>query len=83
MAKYRIAAKQKLSTLQTESDGAVLSKRLQAILMKELQFEFENVFQPVDSETVLAMINKSLTTYNVYEGVQVGEIQPANNSDTS
>lgn len=83
MAKCRIAPVNKLSTPQMELNAAVLSKRGRKVIAKEMRFDFEEVLQIVDSETVLNMINKTSTRFKVYEGVRIGEIQAATNGDTS
>ena len=83
MPKCRIAPVNKLSTPQMELNAAVLSKRGRKVIEKEMRFEFENVLQIVDSETVLSMINKTSTRFRVYEGVRIGEIQAATNGDMS
>ncbi|KAL9987899.1 hypothetical protein ACROYT_G002279 [Oculina patagonica] len=83
MAKCRIAPVNKLSTPQMELNAAVLSKRGRKVIEKEMRFDFEEVLQIVDSETVLSMINKTSTRFKVYEGVRIGEIQAATNGDMS
>ena len=83
MAKSCIASVNKLSTPQMELNAAVLSKRGRKVIEKEMRFVFEEVLQIVDSETVLSMINKTSTRFNVYEGVRIGEIQAATNGDMS
>ena len=83
MAKCRIAPVNKLSTPQMELNAAVLSKRGRKVIEKEMRLEFEEVWQIVDSETVLSMINKTSTRFKVYEGVRIGEIQAATNGDMS
>ena len=83
MAKCRIAQVNKLSTPQMELNAAVLSKRGRKVIEKEMRLEFEEMWQIVDSETVLSMINKTSTRFKVYEGVRIGEIQAATNGDMS
>ena len=83
MAKSRIAPQRKLSTPQMELNGAVLSKRTRVVIEKEMRYKFQEVYQLVDSETVLAMINKVSTRFKVYEGVRLGEIQAATKGDVS
>ncbi|KAL9975806.1 hypothetical protein ACROYT_G013011 [Oculina patagonica] len=83
MAKCRIAPVNKLSTPQMELNVAVLSKRGRKVIEKEMRFDFEELLQIVDSETVLSMINKTSTRFKVYEGVRIGEIQAATNGDMS
>ena len=83
MAKCRIAPVDKLSTPQMELNAAVLLKRGRKVIEKEMRLEFEEVWQIVDSETVLSTINKTSTRFKVYEGVRIGEIQAATNGDMS
>ena len=83
MAKCRIAPLSKLSTPQMELNAAVLSKRGRKVIEKETRFKFEKTMQIVDSETVLAMIQKSSHRFNVYYGVRLGEIQAATDGDVS
>ena len=83
LAKCRIAPANKVSTPQMELNGAVLSKRGRKVIEKEVRFNFEKVVQIVDSETILCMINKLSTRFNVYYGVRIGEIQAATEGDVS
>ena len=83
MAKCRVAPVNKLSTPQMQLNAAVLSKRGRKVIEQEVRFKFERVFQIVDSETVLNMINKTSTRFKVYEGVRLGEIQAATDGDMS
>ncbi|XP_067940658.1 uncharacterized protein [Watersipora subatra] len=83
MSKCRIAPVSKLYTHQMELNGAVVSKRVWALIEKECMFQFDSVIQLVDSETVLAMLNKCSTRFQIYEGVRVGEIQAATEGDLS
>ena len=77
MAKCRIAPLRKLSTPQMELNGAVLSKRGRKVIETETRFNFERVYQLVDSETVLCSINKKSTRFKLFEGVRIAEIQSA------
>ena len=83
LSKCRIAPLRKLSTPQMELNGAVLSKRGRKVLEQEMRFEFDKVYQLVDSETILCMINKVSTRFRLFEGVRVGEIQAATGGDMS
>ena len=66
-----------------ELNAAVLSKRGRKVIEKEMRFDFENVLQIIDSETVLSMIKKTSTRFKVYEGVRISEIQAATDGDLS
>ena len=81
MAKCRIAPLKRISIPQMELNAAVLSKRGRKIIEKEMRHDFEKVYQLIDSETVLHMINKRSTRFKLYEGVRIGEIQSATNGD--
>ena len=83
MAKRRISPIRKLSTPQMELNAAVLSKRGRKVIQKELRFKFQHLFQLVDSETVLCMLNKLSTRFKVYEGVRIGEVQAATGGNMS
>ena len=83
LSKCRIAPVNKVSTPQMELNAAVLSKRGRKLLEKEMRFKFERILQIVDSDTVLCMINKISTRFNVYYGVRIGEIQAATDGDLS
>lgn len=72
-----------LSNPQLELNAAVLSKRVRKVIEKKMRLEFEEVWQIVDSETVLTMINNTSTRFKVYEVVRIGEIQVATNGDMS
>ena len=66
-----------------ELNGALLAKRGRKVLESEIRFEFGKVFHLVDSETILCMINKVSTRFQVYEGVRISEIQHGTNGDMS
>jgi hypothetical protein len=83
MAKSRIAPLKSLSTPQLELNGAVLSKRGRKIIESEMRYNFDEIVHLVDSETVLYMLNKLSTRFQLYEGVRIGEIQAATNGDMS
>ena len=46
-------------------------------------FDPQQIIHITDSETVLAMLQKTSTRFKLYEGVRVGEIQAASNGDVS
>ena len=77
MAKSRIAPVDKVSTPRMELNGAVIAKRCRVVIEKEMRYKFERVIHLVDSETVLRMVHKTSTRFQVYEGVRIGEIQAA------
>ena len=51
--------------------------------MKEMRYNYSDFLHVVDSETVLAMLEKTSTRFKLYEGVRIGEIQAANGGDIS
>lgn len=55
-----------------ELNGAVLGNRLKNFLKKETSFEFENVYQLVDSSTVLGYVQKECGSFKPF---RVAEIQ--------
>lgn len=83
MAKCRIAPLKQLTIPQIELNAAVLSKRGRKVLEKEMRYNFSRVYQLVDSETVLKMMNKKSTRFKLYEGVRIGELQTATDGDMS
>ena len=82
LAKCRIAPLRKLSTPQMELNGAVLSKRCRKVVESELRVSFDDVYQLVDSATVLNMLSKVSTRFKIYEGVRIGEIHQATQGNT-
>ena len=83
MAKCRIAPLKQVTIPQMELNAAVLSKRGRKVLEKEMRYDFSKVYQLVDSETVLKMMNKKSTRFKLYEGVRIGELQTATDGDMS
>ena len=57
-----------------ELNGAVLSKK-RKVIKTETRFNFERVYQLVNSETVLCSISKKSTRFKLFEGVRIAEIQ--------
>jgi hypothetical protein len=83
MAKSLIAPLRKRSIPQLELNAAVLSKRGREVITLEMRYKFSKILQLVDSETVLAMLQKTSTRFKLYEGVRIGEIQAATDGDIS
>ena len=83
MAKSRIAPKEQRTVPQLELNGAVLASRLKTEILSETRLQFNQVIHLVDSEIVLQQINSTATTFNVYTGVRVGEIQSGNKTHPS
>jgi len=74
LSKSRVAPiKRRLSTPQLELNGAVLSKKARKVIEKEMRYDFERVYQLVDSKTVLCMTNKVTTRFRLFEEVRVGD----------
>lgn len=83
LAKCRIAPLNKRSTPQLELNAAVLAKRGREVIIEEMRYKFTSFLHIVDSETVLCMLQKTSTRFNIYEGVRVGEIQASTQGDVS
>ena len=49
-----------------------MSKRCRKVVESELRVSFDDVYQLVDSATVLNMLNKVSTRFKIYEGVRIG-----------
>ena len=75
MAKGKIAPKGMTSIPRMELNGAVVGNRLKNFLMKETNIQFGDVYQLVDSSTVLGYIQKECGNFRPYEGIRVAEIQ--------
>ena len=83
LAKCRVAPLTKRSTPQLELNAAVLAKRGREVILKESRYKFTNFIHIIDSETVLSMLQKTSTRFNIYEGVRIGEIQASTDGDVS
>lgn len=83
LAKCRIAPLKQLTIPQMELNAAILSKRGKKVLEREMRYDFSKIYQLVDSETVLKMMNKTSTRFKLYEGVRIGELQTATGGDMS
>ena len=64
MAKCKLAPKNILSIPRMELNGAVLGNRLKNFILKETNIEVSQVFQFVDSSTVLGYAQKE---YGVFK----------------
>ena len=58
MAKSRIAPKNIVSVPRMELNGAVIGNRIKNFILKETNLKFSNVYQLVDSSTVLGYVQK-------------------------
>ncbi len=83
MAKSRIAPLHRITIPRMELNAAVLSKRGRQIIESESRIVFEKTLHLIDSQTILSMLHKTSTRFQVYEGSRVGEIQSANGGDMS
>ena len=63
--------------MRKELEAAVISKRLMMFICQEMRYDFENIYFFVDSEIVLAMINRENYGFNTYAALRIGEIQKA------
>ena len=75
MAKCKLAPKHIVSIPRMELNGAVLGTRIKNFLKKETNLEFSQVFQFVDSSTVLGYVQKEYGSFKPYEGIRVAEVQ--------
>ena len=83
-SKSRIAPITKRTTPQLELNAAVMSKRAKEVILKEMRYDFNSqILHITDSETVLAMLQKTSTRFKLYEGVRVGEIQVSSGGDVT
>ena len=61
-----------------ELNGAVMGNRMKNFLIKDTNLEFGEVYQLVDSSTVLGYVQKECGNFRPYEGIRIGEIQASN-----
>ena len=59
MSKSKVAPKNWITVPRLELNGAVLDKRLREFIVGQIDLEFGNVFQLVDSSTVLGYVIKA------------------------
>ena len=78
VAKSRICPKIRRTIPQMELNGAVLASRLKYQIMTESRLQFSEVYMLTDSEIVLHQIKSIASTFDVYTGVRIGEIQADN-----
>ena len=75
MSKSRISPLHKVTIPRMELNAAVLSKRGKQVIQNEMRMKFEKVIHLIDSLTVLNMLHKTSTRFQIYEGSRIGEIQ--------
>ena len=73
MAKSKIAPKNILSVPRMELNGAVMNNRVKNFILKDTNLKFGNVYQFVDSSTVLGYVHKECGVFKPYEGIRVSE----------
>ena len=78
-AKGRVAPIKPMTIVRKELCGALLAARLRTFIVKESRFKFKKVYHFVDSEIVLAMIQKESYGFNTYASLRVGEVQELTN----
>ena len=78
-AKNKITPTKEMSIVRKELEAVVLAKRLQCFICSEMRYKFKAVYFLIDSELVLAMINKDSYGFHIYASLRVGEIQQATN----
>ena len=74
-SKSKIAPIKKLNIVRLELNAAVMATRLKAFIVKECRFKFSRVYFLVDSEIVLAMVQKDSYIFGTFVGSRVAEIQ--------
>ena len=79
-AKCRVTPIKRISIVRLEMNGALLAKRLKVFIEKETRIKFARVYFFVDSEIVVAMLQKESYGFSTYIGLRVGEIQQATES---
>ena len=67
----------RITIVRLEINGSVLAKRLMCFIQRETRIKFAQVYFLVDSEIVVAMLQKESYGFGTYIGVRVGEIQQA------
>ncbi|KAK3105008.1 hypothetical protein FSP39_015108 [Pinctada imbricata] len=80
-AKNRIAPTRQLSIPRLELCGALLGARLRERLVRDLSYEFEEVYHIVDSMIVRAQIQKESYGFGTFTATRVAEIQNKTNKE--
>ena len=80
-AKSRVAPIKIIDIVRLELCGAVLGARLRDTIIKETNFEFDQIIHLVDSEIVHAMVNKDSYGFGTFVANRVGEIQRLTNKE--
>ena len=75
LSKNRLAPVKRMSIDRIELCGAVLNKRLKAVLQQQCRYKFQRYYHIVDSQIVHAMIHKETYGFNTFAATRVGEIQ--------
>ena len=73
MAKSKISPKNAKTIPRMELCGAGLGCRIKNFLLKETKFDFEKVYNLVDSSTVLGYLHKECGAFGPFKGVRVAE----------
>ena len=79
VAKGKITPVRTMTIVRIELSGAIVGKRLKVFLESEGRIKFRRVYFLVDSEIVLAMIQRQSYGFNTYASVRIGEIQQSTN----
>ena len=75
LSRNRLAPVKRMSIDRIELCGAVLNKRLKAVLQKQCRYKFQRCYHIVDSQIVHAMMHKETYGFNTFAATRVGEIQ--------
>ena len=74
-AKNKIAPLKKLSIVRLELNAAVMAARVQEFITRESRFKFTKIYYIIDSEIVLATLQKDSYIFRTFVGSRVNEIQ--------
>lgn len=74
LSKNRLAPVKRISIDRIELCGAVLNKRLKAVLQQQCRYKLQRCYHTVDSQIVHAMIHKETYVFNTFAATSVREI---------
>ena len=74
-AKCRVAPVKRITIVRLEMNGAVIAKRLKSFIEEMTRIKFSKTYFIVDSEIVLAMLQRESYGFSTYIGLTIGEIQ--------
>ena len=74
-ARSKVCPMKVISTVRSEMNGALISKRLKCFIEKESRLTFKKIYLFVDSQVVYSMIQRDSYVFSTYIVLRVGEIQ--------